>query len=264
MRIIPPHKKSDAKSYEWHNVHDVFQSPTELKTRLMDTFKDKIPDTYNFQVGYHVKKGSGKRWIEQEADLVSMYKHYEGSDTITLFCDGKTTTPTGRKRKHSATSGIASNENVSANDHEEEVKQTALELSDRHQDRWNMRQYQIWARMFVNNQWDSLDEPPNIPLITGSAKKIPRRENLSEAISGAAVAFAKVLTDQNKGSQGEIPANKQQLSTGISPASKAKLSREYISQLKELQDLRQCGVLDEDEFQEQKMFALNNLRSMNK
>lgn len=60
VRIIPPHKKSDTKSYDWHDVHDTFKSPTELKTRLMDTFKEKLPTTYDFQVGYHTKKGNSK------------------------------------------------------------------------------------------------------------------------------------------------------------------------------------------------------------
>ena len=53
------------------------------------------------------------------------------------------------------------------------------------------------------------------------------------------------------------------LPSGVSPASKAKLSSAYISQLRELQELRESGVLSEEEFQEQKMFALNNTRGDN-
>ena len=52
----------------------------------MDTFIDKLPDSFDFQVGYVTKKGSSKRWIEQEADLTSMYKQLEGSETVTI-CD---------------------------------------------------------------------------------------------------------------------------------------------------------------------------------
>ena len=40
MRIIPHGKKSDAKTYEWHGVTDAFSSPTVLKARLLDDFKD--------------------------------------------------------------------------------------------------------------------------------------------------------------------------------------------------------------------------------
>ena len=38
----------------------------------MDTFKEKLPSTYDFQIGYLTKKGSSKWWIEQEADLQCM------------------------------------------------------------------------------------------------------------------------------------------------------------------------------------------------
>ena len=241
-------------------MHEEFQSPTELK-KLMDTFKDKLPDSFDFQVGYVTKKGSSKRWIEQEADLTSMYKQLEGSETVTIFCDGKHKEPTPPTRKRKRTN----DDPPPASDHEGEIKQVANDLSERHGSKWNHRQYQIWARMHVNNQWDSLDEPPNIPLISGGIK-ISRKETLSETLSGAAVALVKALTNQNSSNQSESngKSTPQPLpSIGVSPASKARLSREYITQLKELQDLRECGVLNEDEFQEQKKFALNNLRKMN-
>ena len=140
VRIIPPDKKSDAKTYEWHGVHEVFRSPTELKMKMMDTFKDKLSSNCDFQLGYLTKKGNSKRWIEQEADLISMYKQFEGSETITIFCDGKSKEPIGntigKKRKR------INDEPLS--DHEEQVKQVALDLSDMHGEKWNFRQYQIW------------------------------------------------------------------------------------------------------------------------
>ena len=53
-------------------MHDSFSSPTQLKGKLMDTFKEKLPSTYNFLIGYPTKKGSSGWWIEQEADLQCM------------------------------------------------------------------------------------------------------------------------------------------------------------------------------------------------
>ena len=46
--------------------------------------------------------------------------------------------------------------------------------------------------------------------------------------------------------------------------SASKLSSEYLSQLSSLQELLEKGVLSEEEFQEQKRFALSNLRGLNK
>ena len=225
----------------------------------MDAFKGKLPSTYDFQIGYFTKKGNSKRWIEQEADLVSMYKQFDHSDTITIFCDGKQeTVANARKRKRVAEDSI-----TSASDHEEEVKRIAEQLNDKHGDLWDRRQYLFWARMYVNNQWTSLDEEPDIPLLRGGLKKVPKKESISEAITGAAIAFAKTLSaPSTPSSSTHTPC--QPLPNGVSPASKAKLSSAYISQLRELQELRENGVLSEEEFQEQKRFALNNIRGMNK
>jgi hypothetical protein len=73
-------------------------------------------------LGYHTKKENSKRWIEQEAGLVSMYKQCEGCDIIILFCEGEPedSARNGQKRKH-ATGPI-----VEVSDHEEQVKQLSL------------------------------------------------------------------------------------------------------------------------------------------
>ena len=111
----------------------------------------------------------------------------------------------------------------------------------------------------VNNQWSSLDNEPDIPLLRGGLKTAHKKETLSKVIAGAATAFAKALTPQRM----SPPKKQSSVQTSVSPASKAKLSGAYISQLRELQ-LRESGVLDEDEFQEQKRFALDDIRGMNK
>ena len=116
--------------------------------------------------------------------------------------------------------------------------------------------------MYVNNQWKSLDEEPDIPLLHGDLSKVLRKETLKDAFTGAAVAFVQTLTKQN--TPFSCTPTTHPLPNGVSPASKAKLSSAYISQLRELQELRESGVLNEEEFQERKMFVLNNIRGMNK
>ena len=261
VKIIPSDKKGDAQTFEWHNVHDTFHSPLLLREKLRESFQDKLPASGSLQVGYIAKRGNGKRWIEQEADLASMYKHFEASQTVTLFCEGRpksqttATANTGaksRKRKASSYS-----------DHEEEIDRLSIELSEKHGSKYNEQQYRLWARMIVNNQHDNMDEPPNIPIITGGVKRPPRKEPLSDALTSVATALTKALAP-NTHSQNSPPRSPKCNSAGISPFSKAKISTQYISKLKSLQDLRECGVLSEGEFEEQKRFALNNIRSINR
>ena len=234
-------------------MHQMFQSPTELRVKLLETFKEKLPNSTDFQVGYLTKRG--KRWIEQEADLMSMYSQFEQGDTITIFCDGKSTTQApSRKRKHVS--------DDTASDHEEEVKRVADELNDMHGEQWNRKQYLLWARMYVNKQCRSLEEEPDIPLFRGGLKTPRKKETLTDAI----LTFAKAITPQPLSTPApcSTQAVNSPVSTGVSPASKAKLSSSYITQLRELQQLREGGVLSEEEFQEQKKFALDSILKMNK
>ena len=56
--------------------------------------------------------------------------------------------------------------------------------------------------------------------------------------------------------------NSPRTAAGISPSSKAKISAMYLSQLKSLQELR-ASALSEEEFEEQKKFALKSIRGLN-
>ena len=122
-------KKNDAKTFEWHDVHDVFTSPSSLNKKLQETFGDRLPTADEFQIGYIAKRG--KRWIEEEADLTSMYKHFKHSGTITLFCEGHSKSKS-RKRK-------ASN----YTDHEEDIDKLSLELKEKHGDKYNEQQLRL-------------------------------------------------------------------------------------------------------------------------
>ena len=258
VRIIPV-KKSEAITLEWHGEHNVLTSPTTLKMKLMDTFKNKLPSTPDLiLLGYIAKRG-GKRGIEKELDLTSMYKQFDTGDPITLYCEIKSATTSDPKRKRKTPTESESD----IEDHETEVKIAVDKLKEIHgEEKYDSRQLMLWGRMIVNKQWKSYDDPPDVPLITGGARKFPRRETFSEAMTGAALAFAKAISPQTN-QQSTAQAAKTPVQSGVSPMSKARLSSEYITQLESLQELRDCGVLSDEEFLEQKSFALNNIRSIN-
>ena len=85
VRIIPPERKSNAKTFEWHDITEVFSSPAILRLKLMDSFMEKVSSSSDFPVGYITKCGNSECWIEQPADLNSMYGQFESDDTITFF-----------------------------------------------------------------------------------------------------------------------------------------------------------------------------------
>ena len=167
-------------------------------------FKNKLSDSFSFQLGYVTKKGNSKRWIEQEADLASMYSQFELGDKITIsVMKSEMMLPTRHQDQENGSEMIAN------------------ELGDKHGERWNIRQYLLLARMYVNNQWSSLDQEPDIPLSRGGIKsQTHKKETLSEVVAGAAAAFAKAITPQRVSS----PSKSSTMQTGVSPASKAKLT----------------------------------------
>ncbi len=252
VRIIPV-KKTEAITLEWHGEHSLFTSPTILKMKLMDFYKEKLPSNPDlFVLGYIVKRG-GKRGIEKELDLASMYTQFDKGDPITLYCEIKAIISVPKRKRKTITDSDSDVE-----DHESEVKKAADKLKEKHQENYDKRQLTLWGRMIVNKQWKSYDDPPDVPLITGGLRKFPRKETISEAITGAALAFAKAISPQTNQQSSKTP-----IQSGVSPMSKARVSSEYITQLKLLQQLRDCGVLSDDEFMEQKSIALDNIRSIN-
>ena len=96
-------------------------------------------------------------------------------------------------------------------------------------------------------------------------KKHAQKECLTDAISGAETPFVKALASHRASLQKppQPCAVTNAINTGVSPSSKARLSGQYIEQLKSLQELRESGVQSEEEFEEQKTFALQNIRGLN-
>ncbi len=107
---------------------------------------------------------------------------------------------------------------------------------------------------------DSYEHPPPIPLITGGQKgRSQRKETVSDAIVGAATAFAQAL---NPPLSINPPSSKPVHSTGMSPNNQANLRRRYVEDLRTLSQLLNDGVLSGTEFQEQKDKLLSGLRKL--
>ena len=105
-----------------------------------------------------------------------------------------------------------------------------------------------------NGQHSSLDTPLLYPYVFWYYLQATqcRRESLSDAITSAATAVVGLI----KGSD----------STGaaLSPGKRARVSGQYLEHLEKLRHLHELGVLSSDEFEEQKSFALKNIRELNK
>ena len=81
--------------------------------------------------------------------------------------------------------------------------------------------------MKLNGQHNSIDHPPQIPLLTGTITK-PRPDSLSEALTSPATAVVGML----KGTpQPQSPAS---MEPGMSPGKRARLCGEYLDHLERI------------------------------
>ena len=98
-------------------------------------------------------------------------------------------------------------------------------------------------------------------MITGSTPKRQKHESLTDALSGAATAFAKVFnTSPSESPRACVESPRSSTSNvGISPSKSADIRMKHLEQLRYMQQLMEDRVLSESEFAEQKEIVLSTL-----
>ena len=86
VKIINPAKRSDTSVRFINDYSLKFESVNALRVKLIDVFKESVPATIDFNVGYFEGSQQAKIWLVQPNDLKTMYQKYP---TINLWCDGR-------------------------------------------------------------------------------------------------------------------------------------------------------------------------------
>ena len=113
-------------------------------TQEKASFKDKLPsDPNSFVLGYIAKRG-GKRGIDNELDLTSMYRQFDTGETITLYCEVKAAATSEPKRKRKT----PTESELDVEDHDTEVRKASNKLKAKHgEDKYDSRQLMLWGRI---------------------------------------------------------------------------------------------------------------------
>ena len=258
MKIVNPAKKTDFIFRELHHFNSRFESVTAIRMKLIDEFQQQVPNSISFSVGYFEKRQQAKLWLVTNDDLKSMYCKYPEGELV-LWCDGRTDDDepherSGRKRETSK-----------RQEKEGYVEEVYKDLKEKHSDKFDNPKLRLWARMISSNLHDNMEEPPDIPAFSGAPPKRPRKESMTDAITGAAIAFAKTFNDNGKSnaqqSLDSVPVQASP-SAGVSPAKAVELRGKNFQQLRSLQQLYDDGILDDKEYSEQKQNILTALRKL--
>ena len=239
-----------------HNVRHKFRSVSALRSAIWHEFEELVPEEGKFSIWYFECKTHAKKWLVSDQDLEAMYTHYDGKDCISLWCDGKqqeTEHDIGQKRKAKCESHSSKRA-----EREEEVDDIFQKLKKTHKDNFSGPQLRLWARMIATGTHDDMDTPPNVPMIVGGIQRQPQRESLTDVISSAATAFAKALSPPpSQSSASSLPQ-----STTQSPSKTVDVRMKNLEQLRYLQQLKEEGILTEDEYLSQKQIVLKSLNRL--
>ena len=259
-----------------HSYRGRFSSIQEVKAAIKEEFKESVPSDNNFQLGYFLGKSSSKHWLISPEDLPSMYSSLGTKRDVMLWCDGAKhdSLDVGSKRTSPSNNPPSKRRQI-----KNKVDETVDKLRERHGTKYTLPQMRLWARMVTANHHESLDDPPDIPAITGI---VPKRKKPRESVAEAISSLAGALRGTSTGATNTTPADTNTTpadtnttpvgtnttpvdtnttpdsrpSVGYSPGKASELRRGHLQELRELQQLLELNILTPQEFAEQKTIVL--------
>jgi len=179
-----------------------------------------------------------------------MYSNFGGKESISLWCDGKKPDESDEEKtskKKQKRDAQAQNKRSEGDDELEDIFQ---QLKRKHESKYSGPQLRLWARMIIAKTHDDMDNPPKVPMITGSVQRQPCSESLTDALTSAvAKAFSPTT-----------PPSSQTMI--CSPSKTVDIKMKNLEQLRILQQLREDGILNEEEFKMQKQIIIKSLSQL--
>lgn len=146
-------------------MHEKFTSTEALKEKLLNTFPEHVPDTKEFHMGYYEKPGNQKRWIETTKNLEVMCCG-NCNDDISLWCDGCTESSSNTHERKTNCDTADDPVRKQARK-EEKIERTFCTLRKTHEEGFRDIQLRLWACTYINKLHTDLNNPPDVPAITG-------------------------------------------------------------------------------------------------
>ena len=226
MKIVNPAKKTDFICCELHHFNSRFESVTAIRMKLIDEFQQQVPNSVSFSIGYFERRQQTKLWLVTNDDLKSMYSKYpEGEGT--LWCDGRSDEEEVRERSGRKRDASKQQEK------EAYVDEIYKDLKDKHGEKYDTPKLRLRARMISSNLHDDMEKPPDIPAFSGAPPKRPRKESVTDALTGAAVALAKTISGSSsvQWSSDSVQASPSTV-VALSPAKAFELRGKNFEQLR--------------------------------
>ena len=267
LKVLCPENKKEYKTVTLRGLSpEGIDTPTKLKEAISGQCDGLDPE--NLEVGYY--SHSTKLWINSRLDINHVWSSISRGEKLTLWClDTTPRLPPKRKRDNAQTGngddsqGQASKRPRSSQGlstvekRKAKAKEYEQKLVELHKDKWTSFQYKLWAEMLVCGTHTSLDEPPSASMFSRESKR--SSSTASSSLNDTVVSG--MMTMMSSLCQALVP--KPAGSTCGSPVKRAELRGTYIKQLAELKQLRDSGILDEGEYEEQRSDIIELMRQLN-
>ena len=194
LRIINPKRKSQYKIEKFRR-YGRFQTPSELKSYLKEQFKELVPDSTDFNIGYYKPScGSTKVWIKGNEDVQCMYDCCR--DEINMWCEGcledehlDLDSDEGSKQKIDENTKSVSKRHAIR----DEVDGICFKLKEEHGSKYTPQQYRLWANMIQIGTWKDKENPPQTATFGYNGKTPSKSASLADALSGVAEGLMHAL-----------------------------------------------------------------------
>ena len=252
-------KKEATKTCKTFTLRDVNVGQVITHDQLKQVIKLQLAGdvTDDFDVGYY--QATTVVSIRSTQDVIEVWNDVKKGVKVVLWCDGlkesNLTKAKSRKRsKKRIDSDLDSDEDVivtsgrsaskkKKSDKDEQLEKTVNELKELHEQQYTLMQYRIWGEMIIGGLYSSKTEAPNTSMFSRAGGKEPKkRYEVAEAVGEVAKEIKSAIA-------GVVPSAKHASTSLVaSPAKSIDNQSKYYKQLGDLNELRNSGVLTEEEY----------------
>ena len=257
--------KKDYKTFSLRNINpSTVTSCSALKTLIRAQLKSEVEE--GFDVGY--LQNNVIVTIRSSADLCELWSNIVRGASTVLWCDGlkkQSKRPSiaeysDDEPEEDVSSKKKSKKKKTTDDRNEAVDSNIAKLKELHcNSGYTPMQYQIWAEMYIGGVHSSLEEPPTSTMFvragSGTTKK-KTSPNRDDSFTQAITQIASALSP----TAGAPTSSGHTLRT--SPAKLIDNRSKCYKQLADLNNLKQSGLLDDEEYTAERQAIMEVLKQL--
>lgn len=242
-------KKTDFKMFTLRNIDTQRLKTCEhLKTFIKENLKEDIEGSLDFDVGYLLNNTVIN--LRSCTDLLEVWRKLLSGVDITLWCDGLG--KSGGKKRRSDYDEDEAPKKKKSEERDERIQELAEDLQSKHGTKYTRMQYRIWSEMVVGGVYKDCDIPPSTTMFKRSGGTFNSAGWKKEDLKQALTQIASAVTPTRSGCS----------SNSTSPARAIEGRSKCYRQLAELKNLRDSGVLSDEQFEFEREAILATLENL--